>query len=154
MSDTQAIPPCPNFRDLTLRILTHDIDTSEFLVYTGHITKEFLEKFHDPFKAPAGGDDATVSGIKIEFTRVPIWPILGLRERLGKALSQDIVGQFDPEEIETWESEAEQKEGVKRKREALSEVLNSSFDDDSEDEPALAAKKRCLNEGSPVGVVI
>ncbi|KAM6538358.1 hypothetical protein FALCPG4_000232 [Fusarium falciforme] len=103
LSPGQGIPPCPNFRDLKLRILTHDTDTSEFIVYTGYVTKDFLEKFHDPFKAPPDDDDAEVTGIKIEYTRVPIWPILGLRERLGKALGQDVVGAFNPDEIETWE---------------------------------------------------
>ncbi|KAM5527767.1 hypothetical protein FOXYSP1_19640 [Fusarium oxysporum f. sp. phaseoli] len=108
MSPEQGIPPCPNFHDLKLRILTHDTDTLEFIVYTGYITKEFLEKFHDPFKAPLDDDDAAVSGLKIEYTRVPIWPILGLRERLGKALGQEVVGAFNPDEIKTWEKEPEE----------------------------------------------
>lgn len=154
MSDKKGIPPCPSFHDLTLRILTHDTDTAEFLVYTGYITKEFLEKFHDPFKAPVSSDEESKSGINIEFTRVPIWPILGLRERLGKALGQDVVGEFDPTEIETWEADSEQTGGGKRKREALSEVLNKSFDDESDGEHRLSAKKRCLNEGAKVGVVM
>ncbi|KAH7231375.1 uncharacterized protein BKA55DRAFT_524988 [Fusarium redolens] len=107
ISPEQGIPPCPNFHDLKLRILTHDTDTLEFIVYTGYVTKEFLEKFHDPFKAPLDDDDAAVSGLKIEYTRVPIWPILGLRERLGKALGQEVVGAFNPGDIETWEKEPE-----------------------------------------------
>ncbi|KAM5361072.1 hypothetical protein ACJZ2D_013341 [Fusarium nematophilum] len=154
LSPKTAIPPCPNFRDLKLRILTHDTDTSEFIVYTGYVTKEFLEKFHDPFKAPSGDDDAAISGVRIEYTRVPIWPILGLRERLGKALGHDVVGPFNPEEIETWETDPEKQDTGKRKREVLSEVLNNSFDEDSDDEPALVSKKRCLSEGTPVGVVM
>ncbi|CEI67831.1 unnamed protein product [Fusarium venenatum] len=80
ISPEQGIPPCPNFHDLKLRILTHGTDTLEFIVYTGYVTKEFLERFHDPFKAPLDDDDATVSGLKIEYTRIPIWPILELRE--------------------------------------------------------------------------
>lgn len=154
MLPSKEIPPCPKFHDLTLRILTHDTDTCEFIVYTGYVTAKFLEKFHDPFKAPANDDDARISGIKIEYTRVPIWPILGLRERLGKALGQDVVGNFDPEEIETWENDKETHDLGKRKREALSEVFNNSFDSESDDEPALTAKKRCLTEGAPVGVVM
>ncbi|KAJ4173075.1 hypothetical protein NW754_012082 [Fusarium falciforme] len=154
LSPGQGIPPCPNFRDLKLRILTHDTDTSEFIVYTGYVTKDFLEKFHDPFKAPPDDDDAEVTGIKIEYTRVPIWPILGLRERLGKALGQDVVGAFNPDEIETWEKDPEKQSGGKRKREVLSEVINSSFEDDSDDEPNLVSKKRCLSEGTRVGVVM
>ncbi|KAF4456105.1 hypothetical protein F53441_1720 [Fusarium austroafricanum] len=153
LSPEQAIPPCPNFHDLKLRILSHDIETSEFIVYTGYMTKEFLVKFHDPFKAPLDDDDAIISGLKIEYTRVPIWPILGLRERLGKALGQDVVGAFNPDEIETWEKDPEKQGGEKRKRDVLSEVVSSSFEEESEEEPAIVSKKRCLNEGAPVGVV-
>ncbi|KAF4975145.1 hypothetical protein FZEAL_8022 [Fusarium zealandicum] len=154
ISPENGIPPSPNFKDLKLRILTHDTDTSEFIVYTGYVTKEFLEKFHNPFKAPRGDEDAAVSGLRIEYTRVPIWPILGLRERLGKALGQDVVGAFNPDEIETWEKDPEKQDSGKRKREVLSEVINSSFDEDSDDEPTLVSKKRCLNKGTPVGVVM
>ncbi|KAH8669274.1 hypothetical protein BGZ61DRAFT_287569, partial [Ilyonectria robusta] len=68
---------------------------------------EFLEKFRDPFKAPKGGDNTEVSGIRIDYARLPIWPILGLRERLGKALGRDVVRHFDPQEIETWEKDPE-----------------------------------------------
>ncbi|GKU14446.1 unnamed protein product, partial [Fusarium langsethiae] len=103
MSTEQGIPPCPEFHDLNLWILTKDTETSEFIVYKGNRTKEFLEKFHDPSKAPADDGEAGVSGLKIEYTRVPIWPILGLGERLGKALAEDVVGASDPEEMETWE---------------------------------------------------
>lgn len=152
MSTEEKIPPCPNFHDVTLRILTHDTDTSEFLVYTGYVTAKFLERFHDPFKAPTDAEGQT-PGIRIEYTRVPIWPILGLRERLGKALGHDVVGQFDPEEIETWEVDLDKHDLHKRKREPLTEVINNSFSSDSEDEPTLTAKKRCLSEGTPVGVV-
>ncbi|KAH6977715.1 hypothetical protein EDB80DRAFT_550113, partial [Ilyonectria destructans] len=63
---------------------------------------EFLEKFRNPSKAPGGEEEMEFSGIKIEFTRVPIWSILGLRERLGKALGQDVVRYFNHEEMETW----------------------------------------------------
>ncbi|KAI8411169.1 hypothetical protein FOFC_07763 [Fusarium oxysporum] len=115
MSPEQGIPPCSNFHDLKLSILTHDTDTLEFIVYTGYVTKEFLENFHDPFKAPLNDDDAAVSGLKIEYTRVPIWPILGLRERLGKASGQEVVGSFNPDEIKTWEKEPEEQGGKKRK---------------------------------------
>ncbi|SPJ80251.1 uncharacterized protein FTOL_08643 [Fusarium torulosum] len=141
MSLERGIPPCPNFHNLQLRILTHDKDTSEFIVYTGNITKEFLKKFHDPFKAPVGDDDAIISDIKIEYTRVPIWPILGLRERLGKALGQDIVGAFNPDEMETWEKDPEKEGGEKRKREILTDVVNSS-NSSSEEEHEVVSKKR------------
>ncbi|EKJ74941.1 hypothetical protein FPSE_04883 [Fusarium pseudograminearum CS3096] len=150
MAPGQGIPPCPNFHNLKLKILTHDTETAEFIVHTGYITKEFLEKFHDPFKAPPNDDDAVVSGIKIEYTRVPIWPILGLRERLGKALGQEIVGPFNPDEIETWEKDPERPGGEKRKREVY---VNSSFDDEETTEEA-SPKKQCLKGGKPMGLVI
>ncbi|OBS27704.1 hypothetical protein FPOA_01646 [Fusarium poae] len=150
MSPEQGIPPCPKFHDLKLKILTQDIETAEFIVHTGYITKEFLEKFHDPFKAPLNDDNAAVSGIKIEYTRVPVWPILGLRERLGKALGQEIVGPFNPDEIETWEKDPEKPGGEKRKREAY---VNSSFEEETTEE-MTPPKKRCLKEGKPVGMVM
>ncbi|KAH7228565.1 uncharacterized protein BKA55DRAFT_667890 [Fusarium redolens] len=156
ISPGQGIPPSPNFHDIKLKIITHDIDTSEFIVYTGHITKEFLEKFHDPFKAPADDDDAIVSGLKIEYTRVPIWPILGLRERLGKALGQEIVGSFDPDEIETWEKDPEKPGCKKRKLNTLSEGVNSDVggdtEEDTEEESEIGTKKRFLHQDAPVGV--
>ncbi|KAG7402566.1 hypothetical protein Forpe1208_v017055 [Fusarium oxysporum f. sp. rapae] len=123
----QDIPSGPNFHDLKLRILTHDVDKKDFIVYTGYITREFLQKFHNPFKAPADDEDAAVSGLKIEYTRVPIWPILGLRERLGKALGPDVVGAFNPDEMETWETDPEtdpetdsEKQNGKRRRPSIS----------------------------------
>lgn len=151
--------PCrPAFEDIKLRILTHDTDTCDFIVYTGHITAKFLDRFHDPFRVPASNEDEDgVPGIKIDYTKVPIWPILGLRERLGKALGEDIVGQFDPSEMETWDADAETPlpRDAKRKREALSEVFNGSFEedaDDNEQESPLKSKKQRLEEGPPIGV--
>ena len=161
--DPSGTHPEPTFHDLRLRILTHDNDTAEFIIYTATITAGFLRRFHDPLSAHVDSS-GRVPGMDIEYTRVPIWPILGLRERMGKALGQDIVGPFDPDEIETWEdsdSDSDMLPGksTKRKRKALSEVLNGSFEggdscDEEADEPALTAKKRCLREGSAVGVVI
>lgn len=151
----------PVFHDVKVRVLTQDNDTAEFIVYTGYVTAGFLERFHDPCKAPICEENGRLPGIKIEYTRVPVWPILGLRERLGKALGHDMVGEFDEEQIETWneeEAEAENAEKAnsmsKRKREPLAEVLNGSFEEESEDEPVLSNKKRCLSEGPPIGVVM
>ncbi|KAK3182406.1 hypothetical protein K4F52_006230 [Lecanicillium sp. MT-2017a] len=145
----------PQFRDIKLRILSHDSDEAEFIVYTGHITAQFLERFHRPHRAFYEEDGEKIAGLTIEYTKVPIWPILGLRERLGKALGEDVVGQFNPEVMETWEDEeAEQAKPSghgKRKRSALSEVFNGSFDE-SEEEPTSPLKKR-LREGPPLEVV-
>lgn len=145
------------FQDVKLRILMDDAEKEAFIVYTATVTKKFLDRFYDPFKAPK--NDGEVPGMKIEYAQVPFWPILGLRERLGKALGQDIVGPFDPELIETWvdEEPVELSKASKRKREALSEVVNASFEEDTDeesaDEPQLGGKKRCLSEGPPMGMV-
>ncbi|KAI5455680.1 hypothetical protein BGZ63DRAFT_135921 [Mariannaea sp. PMI_226] len=148
-----GIPPSPNFQDITLRILTHDKDTSDFIVYTGYITPTFLEKFHNPFNASLNDDGAAKSGIRIEYARVPIWPILGLRERLGKALGYEVVGKFDINQIETWEKDPENQVTRKREHDTLSEALSGSLKEDS-DEPGPIGKKRCISEGSPLGVAV
>lgn len=152
-----------------MRILTHDNETSEFLVYTGHVTAQFLDRFFDPSGA-FYDEDGTIAGMKIEFTRVPIWPILGLRERLGKALGEDIVGPFDSNQMETWEDESSgsgsgsesrfsepgaRGVNIKRKR-TTPTALDGSLDEDSdEDQPAMGDKKRRLSEErNLVGVVV
>ncbi|UNI24772.1 hypothetical protein JDV02_010496 [Purpureocillium takamizusanense] len=160
--------PHPQFEDIKLHILTHDVDEADFIVYTGHVTAKFLERFHDPLKAPRD-ESGRVPGLEIEYTRVPIWPILGLRERLGTALGEGIVGPFDPTEMETWETKADNElpngdgkldardsqSNGKRKRDALSEVFNTSFEEDSDadEDEDVGVKKRCL-EGSPLSVMV
>ncbi|EGU72501.1 hypothetical protein IWW34DRAFT_812115 [Fusarium oxysporum f. sp. albedinis] len=69
---------------------------------------ELLEKFHDPFKAPAGCDQAIISGLKIE---------------RGKALGREIVATFDPDEIEMWENNPEKPNSEKRKLDTPLNVL-------------------------------
>ncbi|CAK7216026.1 hypothetical protein SCUCBS95973_002665 [Sporothrix curviconia] len=78
------------FHDLKLRILTHDDETSDFIVYMAVVTAAFLKRFAEPLKAVENAEEQ--AGLDIEYTRVPVWPILGLRERLGKALGRDLVG--------------------------------------------------------------
>lgn len=154
----------PDFQDVKMRILTHDNETSEFLVYTGHVTAQFLDRFFDPSGA-FYEEDGTIAGMKIEFTRVPIWPILGLRERLGKALGEDIVGSFDPDQMETWEFDSSGSESgfpesgfrgvnIKRKR-TTATALDGSLDEDSDEDETPAEKKRCLSEErNLVGVTV
>ncbi|KAL7931715.1 hypothetical protein V8C35DRAFT_309321 [Trichoderma chlorosporum] len=153
----------PDFQDVKMRILTHDTETCEFLVYTGHVTAKFLDRFYDPSSAPHD-EDGNVEGMKIEFARVPIWPILGLRERLGKALGDDIVGSFDANFMETWEddspasqsklAESPSSANIKRKR-GTPPTIESLEEESDEDESGLADKKRCLSgEANRVGVVV
>jgi hypothetical protein len=160
--ESQSIPTAsrmknPHFQDIKLRLLTHDSDTADFIIYTAYVTAHFLQRFHDPASVPEGSTTDT-EGMKIEFTRVPIWPILGLRERLGKALGRDLVGIVDEEKIETWQPSEEGAPKTptkgKRKRDALAEVVNSSFEDECDKEPSLNGKKQCLREGPQVGVVV
>ncbi|KAF4458458.1 hypothetical protein FALBO_14807 [Fusarium albosuccineum] len=96
--------PLPEFQDVKLRILTHDTQAGVFILYTTKVTRAFLEKFYFPSKAPPSNDNSAFE-LKIEYTRVPVWPILGLRERFGKALGQGVVGEFDPEQMESWEKD-------------------------------------------------
>ncbi|KAI8710298.1 hypothetical protein NCS52_01583900 [Fusarium sp. LHS14.1] len=93
--------PSSSLKNVKLQILIHDTNTSAFIVYTAHITKEFLRKFHDPFKALPDDNGATMSSFKIEYASVPLCPLLSLRETLGKAFGQDVVGPFNADEMET-----------------------------------------------------
>ncbi|CAK7273227.1 hypothetical protein SEPCBS57363_005549 [Sporothrix epigloea] len=82
-----------DFHDLKLRIITHDEKTSEFIVYTAVVTAAFLRRFLEPLKAAENVQEQ--AGLNIEYTRVSVWPILGLRERLGEALGRDLVGELE-----------------------------------------------------------
>jgi len=53
-----------------VQLLTHADDTAEFIVYTALVSEVFLRRFAEPAKAPP---DA--SGLDIEYTKVPIWPL-------------------------------------------------------------------------------
>ncbi|KAH6608176.1 hypothetical protein Trco_004489 [Trichoderma cornu-damae] len=155
----------PDFQDVKMRILTHDVKTSEFLVYTGYVTAKFLDRFYDPYSAPRD-DNGAVAGMKIEFTRVPIWPILGLRERLGKALGEEVVGPFDSNGMETWQEDGSGSESIpaepearsaniKRKRTNSPKTPDEGLEEESdEDQSSEGDKKRRLGEeGNRFGVV-
>ncbi|KAJ4176770.1 hypothetical protein NW767_015337 [Fusarium falciforme] len=130
--------PSSSLKDVKLQILTHDTATSAFIVYTAHITKEFLRRFNDPFKALPDDSGATMSGFKIEYTSVPLWPFVGLRERLGKAFGQDVVGLFNADEMETWtRAPEESRNGTGKRR-----VAKSSLGEEPADEPAHVAKRQ------------
>ncbi|TLS23948.1 hypothetical protein PpBr36_08847 [Pyricularia pennisetigena] len=77
--------------DVEVRVFTFDAVENDFIVYTGTIGADFLEGFADPARTlhrqPDGG-----SSMRIAYTRVPIWPFYGLKERLGKALGSEVTG--------------------------------------------------------------
>lgn len=132
---SEGLPPLPEFKDVPIRILSQDCDAADFIVYSTVVTAAFLKRFADPTKAPCR-DAVHNGGLNIEMTRVPVWPVLGLKERLAKALGPEIAGQdlsqvVLEEGIETWESEEERRlrmGSLKRGRDVLSEVFNTSFD--------------------------
>jgi hypothetical protein len=166
-------PPC--FRDVKVQVITHDEgnDSSpNFVVYTATVTATFLDRFMFPHKAPKPqpNEDPT-AGMDISYTPVSFWPILGLKERLSKALGPEIAGDSiydDPDYIGLWDPLLEPQPQPRpapvyhhpvslkrrragaggREREPLSQVLNSSFEEEppssSDDRPVLspAAKRR------------
>ncbi|KAI1496501.1 hypothetical protein F5X99DRAFT_400284 [Biscogniauxia marginata] len=140
-------------RDVKVRVLTVSEEENAFIVYTGTIPAATLTMFHQPNKAPRGDTQ-----IKVEYAQVPIWPVLGLKERLGRALGRDVVGDFDGVPMDTYEDEltpVPESTSPKRRREVLSEVFNASFSEDRESDCSgdmILGKRRCLEEGR-VGVV-
>ncbi|OTB04235.1 hypothetical protein M426DRAFT_165260 [Hypoxylon sp. CI-4A] len=85
-------------KDVKVCVLGLDEDEQSIIVYSGIIPAALLSMFHEPEKAPRGD-----AGVTINYRRVPIWPILGLKERLGQALGEDIVGEFDTDHPETFQ---------------------------------------------------
>ncbi|KAK3312789.1 hypothetical protein B0H66DRAFT_380727 [Apodospora peruviana] len=159
--------PPPVFDDVKVQIITHDEgndSTPNFIVYTATVTAAFLERWMYPHKAPLSKEemDKGAAGLKIDYTPVSFWPILGLRERLAKALRREVAGDpvfSDPEHIGFWDvlvepesrpvvfsaagisaprtpvtASRKRRHGhghgyVVGERPALSEVLNSSFEE-------------------------
>lgn len=156
----------PSFRDIKVQVITHDEgndNNPNFVVYTATITKTFLDRFMFPHKAPKGETEKKVNvGVDISQTPVSFWPILGLKERLSKALGREIAGDSiydDPHHIGLWDPLLEPQQqrtvyhpvSLKRRRtdrEPLSQVLNSSFEEEQpsspDDRPVLspATKRR------------
>lgn len=195
--------PPTEFRDVKVQIITHDEgndNTPNFVVYSATVTATFLERFMHPHKAPLSQEEMEMgaAGIKIHYTPVTFWPILGLKERLAKALGRDIAGEplfNNPDHIGLWDTLVEEpqislptaifsspprpipaaaaavRHTLKRRRHhntessnlkpTLSEVLNSSFEEDTTpnssaedlDRPVLSpdAKRRRTTSASPRG---
>ena len=139
-------------RDVKVRLMTTCEEDAAFIIYAATVPAASLMMFHEPHKAPAS--DAQ---IKVDYTRVPIWPVMGLKERLGQALGRDVVGHFDEHNMEMFEEETlapiPESASPKRRRDVLTEVLNASFSEDRESSrDGNIGKRRCLEEGR-VGVV-
>ncbi|KAI0882593.1 uncharacterized protein GGS22DRAFT_169813 [Annulohypoxylon maeteangense] len=86
--------------DVETRVLAVSEQDQTLIVYKSIMPGAFLGMFDDLSKAPRG--DARIT---IHYQRVPVWPILGLKERLGQALGQDLVGEIDMDNIETYQSD-------------------------------------------------
>jgi hypothetical protein len=103
--------PQPEVRDIPVKIITQDHEKAEFIIYSTVVTAAFLDRFAFPSKAPAA-TDIQGRGLTINLTRVQIWPLLGLKERLAKALGPEIAGDLAHHDIadsniETWETDEE-----------------------------------------------
>lgn len=97
--------PMPEFKDVKLRVITGN-SGSEISVYTAVVTAAFLERFHMPTKSPR--NNAGGIGMTIEHTKVPVWPLLGLKERLARTLGTDFIGEeLDQQGMETWGDESD-----------------------------------------------
>ena len=139
-----------DFDDVRVQLLTFDGDKQEFLVYSAVVTSTFLNRFARPHQFAGSEHGEAGDGIKIEYTRVPMWPLLGLRERLGKALgrgiaddildsSPDVVSLQDPLIARTPQmSYPSLKRRRTASREALAEVLINSFEVEVEEDPSPA----------------
>ncbi|KAB5582307.1 hypothetical protein GE09DRAFT_1166798 [Coniochaeta sp. 2T2.1] len=158
------------FHDITVRLITHADDSADFIVYTVDVSATFLERFAHPTKAPTSASDP---GLDITYQRVPVWPILGLKERLAGALGQEIAGSLaltsfgvESNDLETYLSYTEQLDRTiyrqiasknsaankKRRRRTsdnrpLSEVVNSSFEDDASSNLSGASSQKSNKGG-------
>ncbi|KXJ97360.1 hypothetical protein Micbo1qcDRAFT_200066 [Microdochium bolleyi] len=140
-------------RDVEVRIITVAEEEECFIVYSAVVPAACIEMFDSPSKTPT-----TPSNFEIKHTRVPVWPVLGLKERLGHVLGRNVVGDFNEHGMDTYEDEltpVPETPSPKRRREVLSEVLNVSFSEDRDahsPETENMPKRRRLMEGR-VGLV-
>ncbi|GAP83882.2 putative aurora kinase A [Rosellinia necatrix] len=139
--------------DIKVRLIVAAEEEMAFLVYTATVPAALITMFRQPNSAPVGNPE-----MKIEYVRVPVWPILGLKERLGKALGSDLVGDFETAPMDTYGdgemTPAPERTSRKRRRDVLSEVLNASFSENREGDHfgPLLRKRRRVSQGR-IGVV-
>jgi hypothetical protein len=118
----------PDFKDVPVRLITVDEEKRDFIVYTAEVSAEFLQRFENPSQVPrprSALDNSNRLGLTINYRRIPIWPIFGLKERMAKALGPDLAGdmtyydeQNADETMELWETphQREARLKIKRKR--------------------------------------
>lgn len=135
---TEASPE-PAFRDVPVIIISQDSDAADFVVYRAIVSANFLKRFAEPTKAPVANAMYN-GGLEIEVTRVPIWPVLGLKERLSIAVdicgaaSLNLVGNDD---YDTWELPQDRERrlnSLKRPRDSVTDPFYTSFDSTNGDE--------------------
>ncbi|AEO61017.1 hypothetical protein MYCTH_89967 [Thermothelomyces thermophilus ATCC 42464] len=87
------------FYDVTGQIITHqgEGESANFVVYTAVVIATFLRRFMFPYEGPDSKDSK--SGMDISVRKVKVFPILGLRERLVRALLPELV---EPYSIYFW----------------------------------------------------
>ncbi|KAL0468464.1 hypothetical protein QR685DRAFT_341981 [Neurospora intermedia] len=102
----------PKFEDTKVAIISHDEgieNNPRFLVYTATVTADYMERWLYPLKVPQSSKKAKKQiSLDITMTPVPFWPILGLKERLARALGKDLVGpdvysDLYPDHIGFWD---------------------------------------------------
>lgn len=133
--------PRPSFEDTTLHILTEDaLDDNELIVYKGHVTREFLERFHNPFAAPRD-EEGLVCGMHIEYTRVSMKPYLDPQD-LGRALGDIITRyQYPTKEIPDYDAVDN---GILNEESNCKRRRRREGPDVPCDENPVGVKKRCL----------
>lgn len=115
---------------MRVNLISISEEDRSFIVYKTLVPAAFLAKFHDPAAVPAGNSELVV-----EYTTVPAWPIEGLKDRLSDALVlefQDNPYAASGNKGLTRAGLTPKTDSQKRKREAFSDVLNTSFSEDRE----------------------
>lgn len=115
--------------DIQVRVFKFDAAENNLVIYTGTIGADFLEGFANPARTlhkKLGG----ASSMRIDYTRVPIWPFYGLKERLASALGSEVTGErFDGPDYDFYGEELSSNEAGLVRRQTDSEhclaALNS-----------------------------